>query len=548
MVKNEFQLPSFPELRPRIGVKFRPSAPFSPQGAHGDPTAPWQTLGARFPDLQLEPFFIGLSPEGLEYLERQARASGGAPRFASWRAITVPLGVDAAELLQAVASWPQVELAYVECGAVPPSVSPADDPRSSSQRYLAPAPQGIDAYFAWAEADGSGIGFVDLEQAWTLDHEDLPAPMPFLGAGSLLQNDEWIAHGTAVLGIVAAVDNDKGVIGIAPGCSVRVVSQWFDQPNAKFISTASAIATAITQMNAGDVLLIESSSIVPDPKFGLLPAEVDPVVFDLIKTATGNGITVVEPAGNNDNGSNLDAFRNGSGASVFNRIEPTFRDSGAIMVGAASSSLPHQRLWYSNYGSRVDCFAWGWDISTCGGYPRTGSGSPQTAYMTDFAGTSGASAIVAGAAVLLQSWAAKHGGTLSTARLREVMSDPYINTPSSAPANDRIGVMPDLRGIIQHLRAPVRGRDDIIRAILFGAVAQDGPGFVWTPGGGLTPVGPRVDRTAQSQSRDKHDLLLGLTIYELAGLVSDPAQRQMIQRLSGDLMRSAVQGITARTG
>ena len=79
MVKNEFQLPSFPELRPRIGVKFRPSAPFSPQGAHGDPTAPWQTLGARFPDLQLEPFFIGLSPEGLEYLERQARASGGAP-------------------------------------------------------------------------------------------------------------------------------------------------------------------------------------------------------------------------------------------------------------------------------------------------------------------------------------------------------------------------------------------------------------------------------------------------------------------------------------
>ena len=316
----------------------------------------------------------------------------------------MPLGVDAAELLQAVASLPQVEFAYVECGAVPPSVNPADDPRSSSQRYLAPAPQGIDAYFAWAEADGSGIGFVDLEQAWTLDHEDLPAPMPFLGAGSLLQNDEWIAHGTAVLGIVAAVDNDKGVIGIAPGCGVRVVSQWFDQPNAKFISTASAIATAITQMNAGDVLLIESSSIVPDPKFGLLPAEVDPVVFDLIKTATGNGITVVEPAGNNDTGSNLDAFKNGSGSSVFNRIEPTFRDSGAIIVGAASSNVPHQRLWYSNYGNRVDC------------------------YMTDFAGTSGASAIVAGAAVLLQSWAAKHGvlryGSDMTSRSRAVLSVP----------------------------------------------------------------------------------------------------------------------------
>ena len=187
--------------------------------------------------------------------------------------------------------------------------------------------------------------------------------MPFLGAGSLLQNDEWIAHGTAVL--VAAVDQ-AGVIRIAPRCGVRVVSQWFDQPNAKFISTASAIATAIAQMNAGDVLLVESSSIVPDSKFGLLPAEVDPVVFDLIKTATGNGITVVEPAGNNDTGSNLDALRTGAVALSLTASSLPSGDSGAIKVSAASSNVPHQRLWYSNYGSRVDCFAWGWDIATCG--------------------------------------------------------------------------------------------------------------------------------------------------------------------------------------
>ena len=49
MVKNEFRLPAFPELRPRIGVKFRPSATLGPQGAHGDPSLPWQALRARFP-------------------------------------------------------------------------------------------------------------------------------------------------------------------------------------------------------------------------------------------------------------------------------------------------------------------------------------------------------------------------------------------------------------------------------------------------------------------------------------------------------------------
>lgn len=68
---------------------------------------------------------------------------------------------------------------------------------------------------------------------------------------------------------------------------------------------------------------------------------------------------------------------------------------------------------------------------------------------------------------------------------------------------------------------------------------------MWTPGGGLTPVGPRVDKAAQASLLEKRDLLLGLTLHELAGLVSDPAQRQMIQQLGADLMRSALQSINA---
>jgi hypothetical protein len=66
MVANTFQLPGFPELTRRIGIKFKPSAPLAPEGAHADLAAPWQALQARFPNLRLEPFFIGLSPEGIE--------------------------------------------------------------------------------------------------------------------------------------------------------------------------------------------------------------------------------------------------------------------------------------------------------------------------------------------------------------------------------------------------------------------------------------------------------------------------------------------------
>ena len=72
--------------------------------------------------------------------------------------------------------------------------------------------------------------------------------------------------------------------------------------------------------------------------------------------------------------------------------------------------------------------------------------------------------------------------------------------------------------------------------------AADGAG----PGGGLTPVGPRVDRVPlRSLSADKRDVLVGLATLELAGLVSDSAMRQTVQRSSIALIRSATEKIAA---
>src|SRR4029079_12260248 len=104
----------------------------------------------------------------------------------------------------------------------------------------------------------------------------------------------WVWHGIEGLGIVGGVGNKKGVVGIAPQATVRVVSQWFETPGIQFFSTANAIASAIVQMQSGDVLLIETTA-PPVSKFGWVPAEADPLVFDLIKTATSIGITVVQP-------------------------------------------------------------------------------------------------------------------------------------------------------------------------------------------------------------------------------------------------------------
>jgi hypothetical protein len=107
----------------------------------------------------------------------------------------------------------------------------------------------------------------------------------------------WVNHGTSVLGIVAGVDNDKGIVGIAPHTSVRVVSQWFEPAGQEpFFETAIALALAMAEMQKGDILLIETTA-PPVAKFGWVPAEVDPLVFDLIKTATGRRVFVCRRRG-----------------------------------------------------------------------------------------------------------------------------------------------------------------------------------------------------------------------------------------------------------
>ena len=78
-------------------------------------------------------------------------------------------------MVQEILNTADVEAAYVEPGPQPPPVAAFDDPLSINQGYLDAAPAGIDARWAWSLVDGSGVGFADLEQGWTLAHEDLSA-------------------------------------------------------------------------------------------------------------------------------------------------------------------------------------------------------------------------------------------------------------------------------------------------------------------------------------------------------------------------------------
>ncbi|RYZ91982.1 MAG: carbohydrate-binding protein, partial [Moraxellaceae bacterium] len=163
------------------------------------------------------------------------------------------------------------------------------------------------------------------------------------------------------------------------------------------------------------------------------------------------GITVVEAAGNGS--VDLDSFQTIDGKYIFNPNSADFKDSGAIIVGAANGSLPHYRLGFSTFGNRIDAFGWGgWDVSTLDAVDENST----TGYQTWFSGTSSASPIVTSAAISIQGIAKSLFGTPYTpAELRRLLKSAAYNTPTFDPASDKIGYMPNLKEIIDnHLVTP----------------------------------------------------------------------------------------------
>ncbi len=529
------------EFKRRVVVKFRPDIRLPYSAAAADELKKyaglaWGDLIQSYPGLSLMPYFTDIEESRLnDFAARPSKdvRSSAPKRFTDYYAIECPKQIEPQEVAKAVSAWPNVEIAYVEGGPTPPPVNASDDPRSSNQGYLDASPAGIDARWVWSSSisDGNGVGFVDLERGWTLNHEDLAAANITIISGL---SQDYHGHGTAVLGEVVGSDNTIGGIGIAPAASARVVSQW---RNATTYNTAEAILSAVGAMNYGDVLLLEAQTTYSGAS-GYVPVEVEQAVFDAIDYATSQGIVVVEAGANGS--VDLDEFKDLNGKKILNRGSADYRDSGAIMVGATSSVSPHQRLSFSNYGSRIDCYAWGQNIDTCGdGWTGTATNS----YTSSFGGTSGASPIVTGAALLLQAYRIRQGFSLySPFLVRALLSNSGLNTPSANPPMDRIGVMPNLREIIEseNLRLALDLRRwSAVVWILFGVI-QDGGGIVIKPGSGPIPIdpwGPLVPQIAA----EKRDILVGLATTEVASLLYNETSRRALNKAGLTVIRHALE-------
>ena len=388
--------------------------------------ARWQRTHAAVSERQLEKWRKG--------------ADSGLPDLNAYLRLELGPGEDVQAVGQALAGLDEVEAVYrVPKPAPPPAVYDFSNPANASvvwQRYVDAAPVGVDARFAWSNGfTAAGVKICDVEYDWNATHEDIP-PFVLLGATPL---DAGFGHdhGTAVLGELGGKHNTNGVRGIAYGATIRVASPYAAAYGG--YNFAAAVSAIMTNLVAGDVILIEQQGVGPVGEY--VPVSWWKPNYDAIRTAVSNGIIVVEAAGNGAQNLDDPIYSTGNGGHW--PFLPQ-NDSGSIMVGAGAPPQypnPRSRMSFSNYGTTLDLQGYGYLVVTLG-YGDLNNDTTNRLYTSTFSGTSSASPIVAGAvAVLQQMWKARYTNAAAPALIRQMLRS--TGTPQQGA--DLIGPMPDLR-------------------------------------------------------------------------------------------------------
>ncbi len=214
--------------------------------------------------------------------------------------------------------------------------------RSSVQTTSAPAqqtPYGIDSINltrVWKHTKGAGIKVGVVDTGIDPTHPDLEANVKG-GISFLPSNESWEderSHGTHVAGTIGSLDNDFGVVGVAPEVdlySLRVFSASGDFTN------ASALIEAIDWSLANGIHILNMSLGGPD--FSTL----ERIAFE---KAEAEGLIIVAAAGNTGDGV----------------VQYPAAYAGVIGVGAINSSF--QIAGFSTMGTFVDVSAPGVSVQS----------------------------------------------------------------------------------------------------------------------------------------------------------------------------------------
>lgn len=379
----------------------------------------------------------------------------------------------------------------------------------SNQGYLLEAPTGVGA-LVLHEVEGvrgHGVRIVDIEYDFNADHEDLPHVAKIGGQPFTAFGDD---HGTAVLGQLGALDNEFGVTGLAPDSELMF---HYAHNTQGVWSVGAAVIGSLSHINPGDIIVIEQQIQGPNydsesvGQYGLVPVEWFRPWYEDIVFAVEWGAIVIMAAGNGNQ--DLDGPEYSTGNSAHYPFRPE-NDSGAIIVGAGAApatfggwDVARSRLWFSNYGSRVNLQGWGRSVATTGYGDAYDQEDPNLHFTLSFSGTSSATPIVAGAAALVQSWLLKQGKpVLTSGEMRDLLRSTGSSQQSGIyDTQQNIGPLPDAVAAISNL---VDGSDRIFHDRFEAGVFQDCPQcptMVMIPAGSFVQGSPASEPQSQSTER-----------------------------------------------
>ncbi len=423
-----------------------------------------------------------LNVSGKQKVEKLARQSANSSSvntnvsqaLSQYYVATVAPQANMQALVGKIALLDSVETVYA---VSKPAPAPTVNNYTSLQKYLKASPVGIDSAYAKTipGGNGSSVRIIDLEYSWNAAHEDLSkAVSTLVKNGTPVDPFNDNNHGTAVLGEIIATDNTTGVTGAVSGAALSRVNTYNAERGWDIVG---ALQTAAAQALPGDVILIEQQTWAPSSVGGYAPVEWEPAIYDAIKALTTSGVNVVEAAGNG--GHNL------NDTAVWGTTFPMGKvSSGAVIAGAGSACAAplNARLYFSNYGSRVELQGHGECVTTTGyGSLETGS-TPNGAYTSNFNGTSSAAPIVAAAIASLSSAyeTLNPGKVLTPTQIRTTLIQTgTLQNTSIGTLSGNIGPLPNLNRALGTLTQPADTTAPTA-PVLTGKLLNGKPKLTWT--------------------------------------------------------------------
>lgn len=288
----------------------------------------------------------------------------------------------------------------------------SDTPDFSELQGYLDEPYGMNVRNAWSNCySGELVAIRHLDFGIYKNHENLQSGN--ITVINSRDETEDCNHGTASTGCIAAGNNGFGVTGIAHSSSFY----FYDTEDKDKI---------LENANPGDIVSLNVQFLtngVYIPPIGIKSW------WDTIHNITEKGAVVIVSAGN-------------SGVDLSDTsICPDFGDSGAIIVGACSSSTG-RKLSFSNFGHYSSLInSWGENVTTTGYGTLQDLPGHDRDYTNTFNGTSSATPLCSGALALLQCYAKKQAVILTTENIKQLLNESnYIEG-----VNDLIGKRPNVK-------------------------------------------------------------------------------------------------------